>query len=206
MASPFLEEGLSRGVLNYSATARELRPQIEAALLKPVSVSAILMALKRLAAKMEARTREAERLLRVSSDLTVRSDLSELTFLKSESMVANQKRLLDEIESRDDAFVTFTQGVFETTIISSASLKPTVESLFAGGTRVSQGDDLSAVVMRFPVEAAGMPGIHYPILRQLAWQDVNILAIVSTFTELTLVMKREQIERAVSTLLSYFSL
>ena len=204
MVSPFLEEGLSRGVLNYSAAAREIRPQVEASLLKPVSVSAILMALKRLAATLETGAREEGQPLRVAGDLTVRSHLSEFTFVRSDTMVTNQKCLLDELETRTDAFVTFTQGVFETTIIVSASLKPRVAEIFASETRVSQLDDLSAVVMRFPGEAAGMPGVHYPILRQLAWKQVSIIEIISTFTELTLVMRRDQIERAFSTLLNYF--
>lgn len=204
MTSPFLEEGLSRGIINFSALARELRPQIEAALYKEVSESAILMALKRLSARLDQRTRESET-LQASGDLTVRSNLSELTFLRSESTIANQKRLLDEFQGRSDQFVTFTQGIFETTIIVSSPLKPMVERVFEQETQVSQLDDLSAVVVKFPVEAVSLPGVHYPILRQLAWKEVSIIQVISTFTELTIVMKREMIERAFSTLLAYFA-
>lgn len=48
---PFLEEGLSRGLINLSALARELQPQIEKRLYKNVQTGAIVMALKRIAAK-----------------------------------------------------------------------------------------------------------------------------------------------------------
>ena len=203
--SPFLEEGLSRGVLNLSALARELRRQLEATLYKEVSESAILMAIKRLSTRLDERTRESERHLQASGDLTVRSNLSEFTFLRSESTIANQKRLLDELPGRSDQFVTFTQGIFETTIIVSTPLKPMVERVFEEETRVSQLDDLSAVVVKFPVEAVSVPGVHYPILRQLAWKEVSILAVISTFTELTIILEREMVERAFSTLLAYFA-
>lgn len=204
--SPFLEEGLTRGVLNLSALARELKPQVEATLLKDVSESSIVMALKRLGATLTERpARGGEELLRASGDLTVRSNLSEFTFLKSDSSLENQKRLLDEVRGRSDTFVTFTQGVFESTIIVSSPLKPTVERIFADETQVSRLDDLSAIVVKFPVEAVSIPGVHYPILRQLAWQEVSIVEVISTYTELTLIIQREQVERAFSTLLGYFS-
>jgi hypothetical protein len=48
LRTPFLEEGLSQGIINLSALSRKIRPQIEKQILKPVSASAILMALKRL--------------------------------------------------------------------------------------------------------------------------------------------------------------
>jgi hypothetical protein len=203
--SPFLEEGLSRGILNLSALARELRPEVEASLLKDVSESSIQMALKRLSATLRTRDRGSEELLRASGDLTVRSNLSQFTFLKSDSTVESQKRLLDEVRGREENFVTFTQGIFESTIIVSSPLKPIVERVFAAETRVSELDELSALVVKFPVEAVSTPGVHYPILRQLAWQEVSIVEVISTYTELTLIIDREQVEKAFSTLLAYFS-
>lgn len=205
MTSPFLEEGLSRGIVNYSALARQLQPEIQTTLLKPVSESAILMALKRLSGELENRSRPGEQQLRNTGDLTVRSNLSEFTYHKSMSMMEKQKLLLDELGPSSEQFVTFTQGVFEMTVIVSSGLKEKVARIFASEGIVHQADDLSALIVKFPSGAADIPGIHYPILRQLAWKNVSILEIISTYTELTIVLQRQQVELAFGALHEYFT-
>lgn len=205
LASPFLEEGLSRGVMNYSALAREIRPQVAATLHRDVSESAILMALRRLSCELGTRSIAQERILRESGDLTVRSHLSEFTFRRSESILDPLTRLLDEVRESRDLFLTFTQGVFETTVIASAGLEPTIREIFRDEATVSHLTDLSALVVKLPEQAVSMPGIHYPILRQLAWKGVSIIEILSTYTELTIVLEHAQVERAFATLLGFLS-
>ena len=205
LASPFLEEGLSRGVLNYSALARQIRPQVRTALRRDVSESAILMALRRLAMNLGERVRGEEQTLREAGDLTVRSHLSEFTFRRSESILGSLTQLLDELRGTHDLFVTFTQGVFETTIIASDTLEARVRAIFADERPVSHVTDLSAIVVKLPEQAVSLPGVHYPILRQLAWEGVSIIEILSTYTELTIVLERGQVDRAFATLLAFLA-
>ena len=47
MTQPFLEEALSRGIINYSALAEELVDPISDMLKKPVKSGAVMMALRR---------------------------------------------------------------------------------------------------------------------------------------------------------------
>jgi aspartokinase len=204
-SSPFLEEGLSRGIINCSALAREIQPQLEETLLKDVSESAILMAIKRLASGLEGRLQGRVSLLKEMGDLTVRSNLTEFTFMKSETIVAGQKRLLDRIKRETDRFVTFTQGVFETTVIVSASLNDAVEKIFTSEKLIARLDDLAAIVIKLPVETVSTPGVHYSILKQLAWQNINVVEVVSTYTELTVILDKGLIDRAFSALHAFLS-
>lgn len=204
-SSPFVEEGLARGIINCSALAREIQPQLEEALLKDVSESAILMAIKRLASGLEGRRQGRISLLKEMGDLTVRSNLTEFTFMRSDTIVATQKRLLDRIKNETDRFVTFTQGVFETTIIVSAILSGTVEKIFTGEKRIVRLDNLSAIIIKLPTETVSTPGVHYSILKQLAWQNINVVEVVSTYTELTVILDRGEVDRAFSALLAYLA-
>lgn len=203
--SAFLEEGLARGIINFSALARDIKPVIESSLMKPVSESAILMALKRLAKRLEGLTSRGQGLLREIGDLTVRSNLVALTYLRSPTILASQRRLLSEIDDGSGQFVTFTQGVFETTIVVSDQLRPTVERIFGDEDEVSQLKDLSAVVIKFPAHAVTTAGVHYSILKQLAWNGIHVIEVVSTYTELTLIVERPQIDQAFSVLLGFLS-
>ncbi len=204
-ATPFLEEGLARGILNYSAVARDIRPAVEAALMKPVGESALLMALKRLSEKLEKRAGLQEKLLRETGDLTVRSGLIECTYRRSPAVYGQLQKLLKKVQQGGERFLTFSQGVYETTIIASSSLESKVFELFEKEDRVSYTPSLAAVIIKMPPEAVAIPGVHYPILRQLAWQSVNIIQLISTYTELTIVLENSQVDRAFSTLHLYFS-
>ena len=199
-AAPFLEDGLALGILNLSALARRLRPRIEAALHKDVSDAAVMMALKRLAPRFASKTAEVNRLLRRMGELTVRSSLVEFTFRNSETILERQQELLAAVHRRRDTFLTVTQGVFEVTVIASALLAGKIEQVFAGERTVSRLDDLSAINIRLPRETVHTPGVHYVLLKQLAFANINVVEVVSTFTALTVVLSHREVDRAFSVL------
>jgi hypothetical protein len=202
--SPFLEDGLARGIINCSALAREIRPRVESALFKDVTEGAVVMALKRLAASLGTDRPGLRPILRKMGDLTVRSNLTEFTFRKSRSTMACQEKLLDKVKDWGEEFLTFTQGIYEATIICSASVSGTVEKVFAREELTTRLDGLAAIVIRLPEESVQTPGVHYSILKQLAWHNINVVEVVSTYSELTIVLSRDQVDQAFSVLLKYF--
>ncbi|MGD1148915.1 MAG: hypothetical protein ABR961_13300 [Thermoanaerobaculaceae bacterium] len=197
---PLLEEGLACGFLNLSALARRLRPQVEETLGKGVSDAAVMMALKRLASQMTAQDRSIVKLLRQMRDLTVRSSLVEFTFRSSPTLLERQRDLLQKIAKERDAFLTYTQGVFEATLIASARLAGRIEATFRSERLVSRLDDLSAIVIPLPPKSVQTPGIHYTLLKQLALADLNVVEVVSTYGELTIVLAKDDVDRAFSIL------
>lgn len=204
LRTPFLEEGLSQGIINLSALSRKIRPQIEKELLKPVSESAILMALKRLLPDIMSKSETMDINLK-AGDITVRSGLTEFTYLKSATLIENKMQLLDEIKSSEDFFVTITQGVHETTMIVNSSLEKRLEEIFRGETLVKKIDDLAAITIRLTGEMVYLPGVHYNILKQLAWHNINIIEVVSTYTEFNIILQKKEVDTSFSILLKYLS-
>jgi hypothetical protein len=199
-AAPFLEDALALGILNLSALARRLRPRVEEALHKEVSDAAVMMALKRLEPRFAGKTAAVIRVLRHMGELTVRSSLVEFTFRNSETILERQRELLAAIHRRSDAFLTVTQGVLEVTIIASAAFTRKIEEVFASEKTLSRLDNLSAINIRLPKETVQTPGVHYVLLKQLAFADINVVEVVSTFTELTVVLSHQEVDRAFSVL------
>ncbi len=58
--SLFLEEALSQGIVNLSALARQIKPDVERGVMKEVQEGAIIMALKRLSHKIERKMLKLE--------------------------------------------------------------------------------------------------------------------------------------------------
>lgn len=203
--SPLLEEGLARSIINLSALARQLQPEIETALMKPVSESAILMALKRFSTRLEILEMRQRTAMDNAGNLTVRSDLCEFTFMKSETLLDSQKDLILALENRRDNFVTFTQGVHEVTVIINADLGNLVAKFFQGERMLSRIMNLSAITINLHPQSVNTPGVHYAILKQLAWKNINVVEVVSTFTEFTIILAREDVDRTFSLLMHRFS-
>jgi aspartokinase len=203
LETPLVEEHLSLGLLNLSALARLLRPRVRKALLRPVSAAAITMALKRLAPRVAARTRRPATRTARPSDLTVRSNLVELTFHASDTLREKHRRLLTRVDRTEDTFLTYTQGASEVMVMVSASLEKTALDIFAGERVVSKVRNLSALVIHLAPGAVQTPGVYYAILKRLAWHDLNVVDVVSTCNEFTIVVTNDQVDKAFSALRRY---
>lgn len=195
---PFIETGLSKGIINYSAFAREVKPQIEKRLFKKIKIGAIVMALKRIETRLSKKDPIQSKIN--LTDLTVRSNLSEYTFLNSETLPKQTSELFDSIQNNRDVFCTLSEGVRETTFIINSILKKNIEDLFKNETVVAKFYHLSSITIRLPKEASYTPGLYYQILKTLAWEDINVIEVLSTYTELTVVVEDIKVDQAFSAL------
>jgi aspartokinase len=197
---PFLEEGLRAGLLNLSAVARQLRPDLETRLGHGITDVAIAMGLRRLALRLRKKTRPLGNVLPNIRDLALRSDLVAFTFQTSGTILDRKRQLLSVMAERRDTFVAITQGISEVTLIVSRSAASDVTRLFARERAVARVDELSSITVRLPERAVGIPGVHYSILKQLAWHDINVVEVVSTYTELSIVLANADVDRAFAVL------
>ena len=196
--SPFLAESLSQGIINISALARKIKPQVENEVMKEIQIGAIVMALNRLSKRILVKTTEGNKLFASVPDLMVRSNLIEITFVNSEFFLQKQRIFLERLKDSQNYFLTFTQGIFETTIIAGKELKPEIIAVFKDERIISQFDDLSAITVLLPPGTALIPGAYDFILKSLAWESINIVEVVSTFNEFTMILKNIESDRAFS--------
>lgn len=194
--TPFLEEGLSLGIINLSSLSRKLQPEIENKLSKDVQAGAIIMALKRLEGKLQSHPIPQISL----NDLTVRSNLVEFTFANSSALIEKQRQVLELATKEKKSFLTFTHGVFETTLIISNTLEKESEKIFQGETLISKFTSLSAVTIVLSKEIVKQSGVYYQILKRLAWEGINIVEVISSMTELTIILDQTNVDKAFSVL------
>lgn len=202
LESSFLTEGLRRGLINLSELARQLQPQLESDLWKPVGQAAVVMALRRVAERLpqQPSPSRAIALVRKTGELTTRTELTEYTFRHSDSIHECHRALLARAEPMRGAFVTVTRGVNEVMIICSRPLTPVVEQVFAGERLLARQDNLNAVTLHLSPDTSREPGIYHTILKQLAWDKINLVNMICTYTELTLLLEQDQTGAAFSVL------
>jgi aspartokinase len=192
---PVLEEYLGTGLLNYSAVSRYLKPSIDKRLYKNVSEVSIMMALRRLSKKFSKNFTAVDYKTYIQ-DLTVRSNLVELTYLNSPSLPERILKLYKELNRDKSSYCTHSQGITETTIIINKNFEVKARKIFEEEKLLDSMNELSAIILRMNDEIVKTPGIYYSLLKKLLLSKVNLLEMISTTHELTLLFKDEDIQKA----------
>jgi hypothetical protein len=194
---PFLQSALAEGIINLTSLARQIQPEIEQQLGKEIRSGAVVMALKRLSDNLEFRaTHRIVRVLKEIGEITVRSSLTDFTFLVSDTILQNQMRLLEQVHLRHDVFYTSSRGVNELNIVVSNSLDSLVEDYFKKERLTQKAENLSSITVKLPAENVSVPGIYYFIFQRLAWEGIVLYEVISTTNEFTILVDEEQVDRA----------
>ncbi len=202
--SRYLSEAISKGIINFSALARYIRPEIEQMTHKDVSEAALIMALNRLAVHIKPHYKSNE-IFEAAPDMMVRSNLAEITVTNTKTLSDTSPHLLKLIDSHGKYFLTITEGVYETTIIVSKDLKDDIKQILKDETIIAEISNLSSITIRLPETSIHTPGIFYFFIKSLAWEGINIIEIVSAHLELTLVFDERDVNKAFSVLQSLFA-
>jgi hypothetical protein len=193
--SSYLEEALSMGIINFSALARIIKPQIESKNLKKTSSAAIVMALQRLSLNLKkhglGRAKQFS-----PKDLTIKSNLVEFVFDWSPHFSELQAMLANELKQKKNIFFNAAQGVSEATVIVSQEIAPTVDKLFKKEKISLKMFNLSSITLRFTENTVHVAGVYYNILKALAWENITITEVVSVGSELSLIFEQSRIEKA----------
>jgi hypothetical protein len=198
---PFIEQALFDGILNLSAFSRQIKPDIEKILRKPVTEASVLMALKRLVPYLEVSVqRKIEKAARGFGDIIVRSNLSDFTYKNSETLIDKQSELIMLFRNEKEVFYTISGGVFETTIVISAGFANNIKEIFRDETLISSTASISSITLRLPKDNVKIPGLYYFVFKQIAWEGISILEAISTTNELTIIVKDQDVDRVFSIL------
>lgn len=201
--SPFLREAMTDDLINISALARKILPEIEQITGKKVKEGAVVMAIKRMTPGLYRKLNiKINNVMGDLGDFLVRSNLTDYTFENSESLKTKQSELLREIHKDNASFFTLCKGVSETTFIVSSQQAETIERIFKEERLKSNTKNLASVTVKLPLINTEVYGIYYYILKHLAWEGINIIEIMSTSNEFTVVVRQNDVDQAFKILMN----
>ena len=200
--TPFIEEALNEKLINVSSLAREILPEVSKLLKKEVKVGAVMMAINRLSPVNELRIRKNIKKLALDlGDVIVRSDLCDFTFKNTSSLLKEIAKILSKSADRNDYFLTVSQGIFETNIVTSKNLQPFVEEIFKSEILINNVNDLASITIKLPKENLEQSGVYYFILKQFAWANIAVQEVISTTHEMTIVVKEQDVNETFAILM-----
>ena len=198
---PYLEESLNEGIINLTALANQLMPEVEKLLSKEVKTGALVMAIKRhYPGKLTQINIQANNLIKNISNIIVRSDISVFTYENTQELPSLLAKLSSELSLHKGLFYTFSQGVFETTVIINNRAEDRLYQILSSVKWLSFTRNLSCITLYLPDDNTEIPGYYYFILKKIAWEGINIVEILSTTNEFSIIVSDDDVDRVFSVL------
>jgi len=198
---PYLEESIDDGLINITSLARKIRAEVSRKIGRPATGGAIVMAIQRhQPGKLAAIKIRSGNLLKNLSNIIVRSDISVFTYENSSTLPERLVKVSGLLSKKKGVFYTFSQGVFETTIILNQWANDEMKEFMMNERQIAYTDNLACITLYLPDENTGIAGYYYYILKMIAWEGINITEILSTTNEFSIILDENDVDRAFSVL------
>lgn len=185
------------GLLNFSAYAEKILPIIEERTFKKIKKGTVVVALTRISNELAVIANLRPEL--TLDDLSIKSTLCDITFNKTETTRAKLANLNKVIKIDENAFFTVTQGVSEITVIApQTQLEPILNHFYEKPKAVYQ--NRVGITVRFSKQYLPIPNVLYTLQSALAVHRININEVISTYTEFSFIIDKNDLEIATKAL------
>ncbi|MBW2964831.1 hypothetical protein KY363_05200, partial [Candidatus Woesearchaeota archaeon] len=184
---PFVQEAMDKEIINYGGLAEMIRPSIEKELKKKVKPSAVSMALRRFHEENKSKSHKRIRITK-ESDLSIKSNLFEISVQKSPKIFSALTKLYQSVDFGVGDVLNIIQGNYEVLVISNMKYKERFIETLSDENIIFTTENLAALSMTMPAQCISSPGFFFIITKTLAWEDINIVDMVNTATEVTLIL------------------
>ncbi len=192
---PFVAEALSQGIINNAALAEQLLPVIEKELRKKVTFAAVNMAVRRIAEGLNVIPFGKPRFEK-DADITMKSQLAEITIFKMDNVQKQLRRLYDLVDMKRGDFLTITEGLHEITLFVNMRHVSAMLKIFPSMSVKKVVKGLVSLSMAIPPQAINTIGYFFVVTRALVYENINIVDIVSTYTEMVIIVREEDATRS----------
>ena len=198
---PFLLENIKNGLINISALARKIEPDLSKKVGKKLNPNAIIMSVKRMEIDQLNKARPLKKQLKNIGDLTVKSGLIDYSFQNTPEFEKISSKFSLRQLTKTKGFHTLCKGVHETTVIISENLKNVFEKSLGAITYQSRQENLASITIQLPKLNTEVTGLYHHLLGMITWRGINIIEVISTTHELTIIIKEEHVSAALEALM-----
>jgi hypothetical protein len=188
-AKPFIQDLFKIEIVNYSGVARYLIPKLKNELEKDeINSEAVIMAVKRYAEKIKGEP-VSDKVLSVLSkcDLRLKGDLVDITLNKTVDNYSLAMAVYDKIDWNRGDIIHVYQSLTEIAILLDNKNKIYLKDI----EPVHIEENLAMITLKTPPEMVEVAGFVYYLLGLLSNEGINLIDVISTYTELNFVVREE---------------
>ncbi|MEK6982942.1 MAG: hypothetical protein AABX33_00070 [Nanoarchaeota archaeon] len=193
---PFIEESLAQGIISIANLAEQLLPKIEKELGKKIRLPAVVMALRRHSEDI-FKHRNKMKNFDYSGELLMKTNICDFTIVKTASLLARLKTIHTLVNFERGDTLNVVLGNNEVSIIINEKYMHKLAKFVSGEKILNKEQGLVALTLVFTSDDfLHTPGVIFNAVRKLAWENINIYEIVSTMTELTFILNKNDSMKA----------
>jgi aspartokinase len=178
----FLEMTVEKEIASFTALAKYLRPDIEKELHKKVKPSAIIMALRRYAEKLEKK--EGNFTSYYFRNIILKTDVCYFVIDSSPDTLDKLQNMYSTLDFKQGDIFNIVQGNHETSIITNIKYEDNIVDVIGQEKIKKLVNDHISISLLYAKDYSLTPGVFYNILRNIAWENINILTFFTTPSEL----------------------
>lgn len=203
--SPFISEMLIQEVISFSNLAKFIQPRVEVAYGSNVNTSAIVMAIRRYADDLK-KNNQVPQHGNIEYDISMKTNIYDVNFIRNDAFISKLPLLYEKVHVDSGDFLNVTLGSHEISLMVSEKYKQVVDQMLEKENIVAKMTNLVALTIIFhDGDFLQTPGVMYLAVRKLAWENINVLEIVSTTNVLTFVIKKDDSLNAYVTLQEFLN-
>jgi len=192
----YFEFGMQNRILNLTQLARLIKPLVCKRLDKEVEISSIKMALSRLQIQIKDKIIPHKLLV---EEVSIKKNLCSLTLYKTRENQESVSKFQNYC-SQKEKFFTRSESNKEIAITFSQDLILELSRYNLQNFKFIQ-KDLGAVLVSIPVEYINIKGVFQFFIQKITMQNINLVEIGSTYTELIFYMHEKDLSLAANTFL-----
>jgi aspartokinase len=185
----FIQESMHKNIISFALLAKQLKTEVQSILGKQVKKHAIEMALRRYSEKLKQNHKNIS--FDYSSDIIMKTQICDISVQKTPFLVSMLKKMYDIVDFEKGDILNIIQGNFEVSIITNERNKKKFLELLKNEKIQNIEENLVSLSMTFSKDFLYTPGVIFNIIRNIAWNNINIFEIVSTNTELTFILHKK---------------
>jgi aspartokinase len=194
---PLLQEAIIEGIVNFANLAENIKDDVRKELKKEVKESAIVMALRRHAEKLEAHHHNN---FKIKSDIVLRSGLIDITVQKNTALFEKLEKIHKLVDYAKGDTLNIIHGNFETSIVFTDRYKEKMKELLRSLSIIHIEESLVSLTLNVSQKFIDTPGVLAQITRKLAWDNINIYELISTATEINIIVSKDDAMRCYKSL------
>ena len=197
---PFVEEALANGIISIANLAEQLQPKIEQELDKKIKLPAVVMALRRYAEQISEHRKKIKN-FDYAGEILMKTNICDFNFVKSPTLLTKLRNIYNLVNFERGDTLNVILGNNEVSIIINEKYMEKLVKFLSGEKILNKEMALTALTIVFTSDDfTHTPGVIFNVVRKLAWENINIYEIVSTMTELTFILNKNDSIKAYNVL------
>ena len=181
-----LQEAVSMGISNYTSLAKHLKVDVERIYGEKAKLSTIIRAIQRYAEKYHGKQKQLK--FDFFKSIKLDSDVAYIVVQESQKALDKIQRLFYEMDFNKGAIFNVLQGNHEIAIITNRENKDLFLDVLSDEKITHIVEDHDSISLSYSKDYSFTPGLIYNISRNIAWKNINVLTMVHTPKELTLIV------------------